>query len=60
MPNRTLLARLERAWAQSLGAERDAIGDWLNEFSAILAGQESTEIAGARQRLIEALDDMRY
>lgn len=60
LPNRTLLARLERAWAQSLGAERDAIGDWLNEFSAILAGQESTEIAGARQRLIEALDDMRY
>ena len=60
LPNRTLLARLERAWAQSLGAERDAIGDWLKEFSAILAGQESSEIAGARQRLIEALDDMRY
>ncbi|KJK19619.1 Hsp70 family protein [Pseudomonas sp. NPDC087612] len=60
LPNRTLLARLERAWAQSLGPERDAIGDWLKEFSAILAGQESSEIAGARQRLIEALDDMRY
>ncbi|CAI8859130.1 chaperone protein HscC [Pseudomonas donghuensis] len=60
LPNRTLLARLERAWSQTLGDDRDLIGDWLKEFSAILAGQHSTEIANARQRLIEALDELRY
>ena len=30
LPNRTLTARLERAWMHSLGTERERIGAWLS------------------------------
>ncbi|MBJ9975576.1 molecular chaperone HscC [Pseudomonas sp. S75] len=60
LPNRTLLARLERAWMQSLGDERDLIGSWLDAFNAVLAGQQASEISRQRQQLSQALDELRY
>ncbi|MDH0301179.1 MULTISPECIES: molecular chaperone HscC [unclassified Pseudomonas] len=60
LPNRTLLARLERAWMQSLGDERELIGSWLDAFNAVLAGQQASEISRQRQALSQALDDLRY
>ncbi|AZD34918.1 Chaperone protein HscC [Pseudomonas chlororaphis subsp. aurantiaca] len=59
LPNRTLLARLERAWAQSLGDEREQIADWLGTFIAVLGGQQPTEIASHRTQLNKALDQLR-
>ncbi|AIR89860.1 molecular chaperone HscC [Pseudomonas cremoricolorata] len=60
LPNRTLLARLERAWMQALGDERELIGNWLDTFNGVLAGQQSSEINRQRQALSQALDELRY
>lgn len=60
LPNRTLLARLERAWMQSLGDERELIGSWLDTFNGVLAGQQAGEISRQRQQLSQALDELRY
>ncbi|MDV9030918.1 molecular chaperone HscC [Pseudomonas sp. RAC1] len=60
LPNRTLLARLERAWMQSLGDERDLISSWLDAFNAVLAGQQAAEISRQRLQLSQALDELRY
>lgn len=51
MPNRTLLARLERAWAQSLGEERKLIGSYIEAFLAVLHEQNSDEIASIRNEI---------
>jgi molecular chaperone HscC len=59
LPNRTLLARLERAWTQSLGDEREQIANWLDTFAAVLGGQQPVEIASHRSQLNEALDQLR-
>ncbi|TPG79665.1 molecular chaperone HscC [Pseudomonas arsenicoxydans] len=59
LPNRTLLARLERAWMQSLGEEREQIASWLDTFTAVLGGQQSVEIASHRSQLEKALDELR-
>ncbi|MGY4489941.1 Hsp70 family protein [Pseudomonas sp. TE3610] len=56
MPNRALLARLERAWAQSLGEQRDQVGDWLAEFTRVLASQDADAIGRQRQLLSQGLD----
>lgn len=58
--NRTLLARLERAWMQTLGAEREQIGQWLDEFQSVLGAQQEQPISAARQRLEQALDALRF
>lgn len=60
LPNRTLLARLERAWMQSLGDERELIGGWLDAFNNVLARQQASEINRERQALSQALDELRY
>ncbi len=60
LPNRTLLARLERAWMQTLGAEREQIGQWLDEFQSVLGAQQEQPIAAARQRLEQQLDALRF
>lgn len=60
MPNRALLARLERAWAQSLGEQREHMGEWLAEFSRILASQDAVAIASHRQALGKALDALQF
>ncbi|CEL28637.1 molecular chaperone HscC [Pseudomonas fluorescens] len=59
LPNRTLLARLERAWMQSLGTERERIAEWLHSFTTVLGGQQSSEIASHRVQLNSALDELR-
>ncbi len=59
LPNRTLLARLERAWMQSLGSQREQIAEWLHSFSTVLGGQQSAEIANQRSALNDALDELR-
>lgn len=60
LPNRTLLARLERAWMQSLGAEREQIGQWLDEFQNLLSAQQEQPIRAARQRLEQQLEALRF
>ena len=60
LPNRTLLARLERAWMQSLGAEREQIGQWLDEFQSLLSAQQEQPIKAARQRLEQQLEALRF
>lgn len=60
LPNRTLLARLERAWMQSLGEDREQIGGWLDEFSTALASQQPEQIKRQRQRLTEVLEHLRF
>lgn len=59
LPNRTLLARLERAWMQSLGSQREQIAEWLDSFTTVLGGQQSAEIASHRSALNNALDQLR-
>ena len=58
LPNRTLLARLERAWMQSLGTQREHIAEWLHNFTTVLAGQQPSEIASHRSELNKALDQL--
>ncbi|MFI8223748.1 Hsp70 family protein [Pseudomonas sp. NPDC085632] len=58
LPNRTLLARLERAWMQSLGTQREHIAEWLHSFTTVLGGQQSAEIASHRSELNKALDQL--
>lgn len=60
LPNRTLLARLERAWMQTLGAEREQIGQWLDEFQSVLGTQQEQPITAARQRLEQQLQALRF
>ncbi|MGE1175447.1 molecular chaperone HscC [Pseudomonas sp. BW7P1] len=59
LPNRTLLARLERAWMQSLGAQREHIAEWLHNFTTVLTGQKPAEIASYRSEINKALDQLR-
>jgi molecular chaperone HscC len=58
LPNRTLLARLERAWMQSLGTQREHIAEWLHNFTTVLGGQQPSEIASHRSELNKALDQL--
>ncbi|MGC6369272.1 molecular chaperone HscC [Pseudomonas sp. K2I15] len=58
LPNRTLIARLERAWAKSLGDDRAQISDWLDTFNQVLASQRPTEITACQQQLNGALDQL--
>lgn len=60
LPNRTLLARLERAWMQSLGTERERIAEWLHGFTAVLADQQPAQIASQRSQLNDTLDELRF
>ncbi|RRW61124.1 molecular chaperone HscC [Pseudomonas fluorescens] len=60
LPNRTLLARLERAWMQTLGDERARIAEWMDTFNTVLAGQQASEIASHRSALNDALDQLRF
>lgn len=59
LPNRTLTARLERAWMQTLGEERERIGEWLSEFQVLLERQQPQPISSGRARLNALLDEMR-
>lgn len=59
IPNRALLARLERAWSQSLGDQRMQIGIWLQEFDQTLAEHKEELITQVRERLIDYLNSMK-
>lgn len=59
MPNRALVARLERAWSQSLGDERLQIGIWLQEFDEVLASHKEEDVNEVRERLVSYLDSMK-
>ena len=58
MPNRTLLARLERAWAQSLGDERALIGSYIEAFIEVLDQQNSEEIDEMRCEIEANLQEL--
>ncbi len=58
MPNRTLRARLESAYSQALGQEREQIMGWLNEFEVALSRQDPSEIARLRETLDNAIREM--
>lgn len=58
MPNRTLLARLERAWAQSLGDERVLIGSYIEAFIEVLDQQNSEEINEMRCEIETNLQEL--
>jgi molecular chaperone HscC len=58
MENRTVLARGERMYEESLGDRRLLVGRLMAQFDAVLARQEPREIAKARQELARALDDL--
>jgi molecular chaperone HscC len=54
LPNATALARAENVYVELTGQIRDAFQQEIVRFRAALEGQDPTEIAVARQRLIEA------
>jgi molecular chaperone HscC len=56
MENRTVLARGERMYEESLGERRAHVGRLLSRFDAVLAGQDSRAIATAREELARELD----
>ena len=54
-PNRLLLARAERLFAQALGRTRAALGDAIGAFEAALAGQDPAAITAAAARLADTM-----
>ena len=58
MPNRTLLARLDRAWAQSLGDERSLIGSYIETFLTVLDRQNTEEIETIRCEIESSLTSL--
>jgi molecular chaperone HscC len=58
MENRTVLARGERIFEESLGERRLLVSSLLSRFDAVLARQDAREIAKAREELAAALDEL--
>lgn len=56
IPNRTLLARGERLYAQSRGAEREFIGHQVLLFEQLLGSQDLRAIAAGRRQYADMLD----
>ncbi|RYJ04289.1 MAG: molecular chaperone HscC [Acetobacteraceae bacterium] len=54
-PNRLLLARAERLFAQALGRTRAGMGDAIGAFEAALAGQDPAAITAAATRLADTM-----
>ena len=54
--NRALIARAERLYAESLGAQREHIKGLLSEFEIALSDQQLRDASTLRARLAEALD----
>ncbi len=59
LPNRTLLARLEQAWEQTLGDERERVSVLLSSFIQVLEKQDNSKISIMRKELSEILDQLR-
>jgi molecular chaperone HscC len=58
MENRTVLARGERIFEESLGERRLRVGALLARFDAVLARQDPREIPKARDELARELDEL--
>jgi molecular chaperone HscC len=56
--NTAAINRAERLYRESLGEQREAVGRCLAEFDSILERQDPREIAAARTRFIESLDQL--
>jgi molecular chaperone HscC len=56
--NTAVINRAERLYRESLGEQREAVGRYLAEFDSILERQDPREIAAARTRFIESLDQL--
>lgn len=56
MENRTVLARGERIFEESLGEVRTEVGQLLSDFEAVLQGQDPRAIEKARRQLANELD----
>ena len=54
--NRALIARAERLYAESLGAQREHIKRLLSEFEIALADQQLRDAAALRERFAADLD----
>ena len=54
--NAEIISRLERAYENQLGDQRQLIGQRLREFTAVLESQNDTDITAARTDLIQWLD----
>jgi molecular chaperone HscC len=54
--NIAVLARLARCYEQTLGTQREQIGRWISQLSAILESQDPRAIAAARTQVTQALD----
>jgi molecular chaperone HscC len=51
LPNKALLARIERLYAEFTGDKREAIGQALTQFLSVLRTQDTLQIQHHRQRL---------
>ncbi|OCG21110.1 molecular chaperone HscC [Gilliamella sp. wkB108] len=58
MPNRALLARLERAWTQSLGDERLLIGSYIEAFLSAIEQQKTDVIDELRNEIESNLQQL--
>jgi molecular chaperone HscC len=58
MENRTVLARGERIFEESLGERRQLVSGLLARFDAVLARQDPREIERARKELARQLDEL--
>lgn len=59
LPNRALLARLEQAWEQTLGDEREQISMFLAKYLQVLEKQDNNKISQVRKELNEILDQLK-
>ncbi|WP_286828098.1 MULTISPECIES: molecular chaperone HscC [Kordiimonas] len=56
--NLVLISRAEKLYLTSLGEMRTLVGRYLSEFESVLDTQKETEIAKARDRFSEVLDQL--
>jgi molecular chaperone HscC len=56
--NRALIARAERCYEQSLGERREFIARCLDQFAAVIEGQDPRNIQRAREQFSKALDSL--
>ena len=56
--NRYLIERAKRLYEDRLGAEREAIQQWLTQFEQVLDAQDGRAIRQARVQMREALDSV--
>ncbi len=58
LENRTILARAERIYEESLSDLRNHVAVMIDEFEAVLQGQNPKKIAHARKNLSQLLDEV--